>query len=179
MLEGFSWTHRVKFHKMKPNLDLLVVDTHSQYTLGLADISSYSEGFSIINPTIEIEPPGFNRVVQPFSSKSISLYTSDILGLTCGEGISPLNDGVWQVKYSISPAHEYFVEKSFLRTELIQIKFAKAFIQADTYKKEKDTIDYIWALIQGAIASSNKCDNKGAMQKYNLADTILTNYLKK
>lgn len=166
----------------KLKLDILPLDTHNVQTLGLADISYYPQGLGVVSPTIEIFPPTYNKVVQPFAYRSVTIYNSNILGLTCTDedcDLIDLPDGVWKVKYSIAPAYENFVEKTFMRTEKIQQLWGEAFLSVDLFCKQrppealKAELDDIWYLIQGAIADANECNEIAAMNKYRLAMSML------
>lgn len=172
----------------KIKLDLLIIDTHDPLTLGVGDISFYPQGLSILSPTIEITPPGWNKVTLPFTAKNLTIYNSNLLGITCSDvecGYSDLPDGIWKIKYSITPANERFVEKSFYRTEAIQRNWATSFLYTDVNKcdgkaklLQKQTLDEIWSLIQGAIADANECNDMAANNKYQLASSMLKNYNK-
>ena len=49
-------------------LDILVINTYSTLTLGIADISTYpTEPPNVTSPTIEITMPGFDPVAIPFT----------------------------------------------------------------------------------------------------------------
>lgn len=171
----------------KLNLDILPLDTHNVQTLGLADISYYPMGLGIVSPSIEITPPSYTKVTLPFAHKSVTIYNSNILGLTCTDDdcdLIDLPDGVWKIKYTIAPAYENFVEKTFMRTEKIQQLWGEAFLGADLFCKQrppervKEELDDIWYLIQGAIADANECNDKAAMDKYRLALQMLKHFSK-
>jgi hypothetical protein len=166
-------------------LDILVLDTHNPKTLGIGDISFYPQGLPIINPSIQITPPSFNRITLPYTAKNLTIYDSNILGITCGDSSIDcdsidLPDGIWQIKYTITPATERYVSKSFLRTEKIQQEWGEAFLSTDINKgssksKElkKAELDDAWALIQGAVADANNGNDVEAMNKYRLASSML------
>lgn len=169
-----------------PTLDLLPIDSYSPALLIIADISSYPTGFNISTPTIEITPPGFTMQSIAFVAQSLQIYNADTLGITCSDcQNAPLPDGIWKAKYTVAPANVYFVEKTFLRVNKLLEKYDTAYIKLDVmqcdqkFKREqKQTLDYIWADINGAIASANKCANKQAMELYNRAAKNLNKFLK-
>jgi hypothetical protein len=173
----------------KLNLDLLVVDTHNPQTLGIADTSFYPLGLQIITPSIQITPPSYPKITLPFASQNLTIYNSNILGITCigGDcnGTVDLPDGIWKLKYTIAPANERLVEKSFMRTEKIQQQWGIAFLSAEIKgcdsrlnQQQKDELDTIFDLIQGAIASANQCNDISAMNKYRLAQSLLNKFIK-
>lgn len=169
----------------KVTLNLLIIDTHNPKTLGIGDISFYPQGVSVINPSIQITPPTFKRVTIPFAYKNLTIYDSSSLEITCADSTIDcdnidLPDGIWKIKYTITPADTYFIDKSFLRTEKIQQTWAEAFLSTDIENgnsklKElrKAELDDAWALIQGAVADANTGNDLEAMNKYRLADRML------
>lgn len=169
-----------------PTLDLLYIDTHNNSTLGIVDISQYPTGFNIMTPTLEVTPPGFNKIAIPMVAYSLQIFNSHTLGITSGScDPDPLPDGIYKVRYTIFPAHENYVNKSFLRVEKLLEKFDNIYVKLDllqcdlTIKNaEKKQLDLIWEYINGAIASANKCAEKEAMELYNRADAALDKFEK-
>lgn len=169
-------------------LDILILDTHDVKTLGIGDISTYPIGVTIVNPSIQITPPSALKVTLPFTAKNLTIYNSNTLGITCSEtdcDSIDLPDGIYQIKYTITPADTRFVEKSFLRTEQIQRDLGIAFLSTGINqcggkagKIKKEQLDDIMNLIQGAIADSNNCNAISAMNKYVLASSLLQNFNK-
>ena len=169
---------------MDPKLDLLVLDTHNAYTIGIADLSQYPTGFPIVAPTLQIAPPGFPTVALPFTASSMSILNSENLGLSiAGQDQVKLPDGIYRIKYTITPANIHFIEKTFMRTDAIQERFDNAFMTADFScadrhfsKAQRDKLDEIYFLIQEAIAAANKCANTLAMNLYNQASKLLDRF---
>lgn len=169
-----------------PILDILILDTHNLSTLGVADVSQYPTGLSIISPSLEIIPPSFPVSTKSFTAGDLNVYNSDDIGITCGASPcgNDLPDGYWQLKYTISPAQTYFVQKSFMRTQKIQKKLGQAFLSLDLDKcdetiKAQDMreIDQINYYLQSSIAAGNECNAKLALDLYKIADRILTQLL--
>lgn len=169
-----------------PTADILLLDTHNLKTMAIGDISFYPPSFSIINPTLEVIPPGFTKVNLMVSSKSITTFNSNDVRLTectTADGLVPLPDGIWDLKYSFSPANVNFVVKRFLRTDNLQNAFFNAFMKTDLSEcdndiriKDKEALEEIWFLIQEAIAAANMCNDTRAMNIYRLAQKKLTNF---
>ena len=112
-------------------LDFLVINTFSTKTLGIADISTYDTNPPVlIAPTMEITIPGYTVPVSiPFIPLDFNVYNSITLGLnTFSGGTQPLPDGIYFLKYSVSPAYLNYTEKNIMRTERIQEKFDNAFM---------------------------------------------------
>ncbi len=164
-----------------PKLNLLYLDTHDVNTLAVADASFYESDFNIINPTLEITPPGFVVHTAPFTEKTIEVFNSNTTGITCdGCELAQLPDGIWKLKFSITPANVYYVEKTFLRTNQIYAKLDTIFLRMDFMTcdsqiklEDKQTLDTIEFFIEGAIAAANNCLNKEAMNLYNKANKML------
>lgn len=171
-----------------PILDFTIVDTHNALTLGIADLSFYPSNFVVTNPTYEITPPGFPKAVVTYVKSEILFLNSNALNLTCvfdPNLLASLPDGIWTVKQSISPAIDFNVDKTFLRTTQIEQKFGKAFLKTDLIECNQDVkieqmkvLDEIWFYIQAAISASNQCNNILAMKLYKDANTMLDNFIR-
>lgn len=166
-------------------LDFLIIETHSPYTLAVADFSTYPANYVPVSPTLQVTATGFPLVTLTFTPNTINVYTSENLGITCaGQDIVPLPDGLYVIKYTINPAFEHYVEKTIMLTSQIQEKFDGAFMQLDMMecdgpirKQRKQELDSIYYFIQGSIAAANKCANALALKMYSQADKMLTNFI--
>lgn len=168
-------------------LDILVVPTYNTLTLGIADASTYPTNPPVVSsPTITITVPSLGEVSLPFNVNDFNIFTSASLGLTTiGEPLLPLPDGVYYFKYTVAPAYENFVQKSFMRTEQIQEKFDKAFMKLDMMEcdraistQAKVDLNSIYFFIQGSIAAANNCAVDEANKLYVQADKMLNNFLR-
>lgn len=166
------------------SLDILLVETYSPYALSIADFSTYPPSYTPVSPTIQITPPGFNTATLPFVPKAINTYKAEDLNITLGYSDIMLPDGIYKLKYTINPATQYFVDKTFIRTYLLQEKFDTAFMKMDMMecddaikKQQKVELDTIYYFIQGAIAAANKCAEKEATKMYRQADKMLTQFI--
>lgn len=172
---------------MTLKLDLAYLDTHRADSFAIADISRYPTGFNQVNPTIEITVPGFSPKSIVFVPSSIQVYTSNTLGITCDDcPTSNLPDGIYKVKYTLTPAYQYYVEKSFIRTNIIYSKLDEYFLKLDFMQcnqaikeEDKKALDTIEFYIEGAVAAANKCLDTKAMELYNLANDMLKHLSKK
>lgn len=160
-------------------LDILPIDTYSVTTIAFADTSDYGTTL-VSNPSFEVTPPGWNKVNLFFTPSNVNVYNASHFNIAC-DNQTALPDGPWTVKYSIYPNAQNFVEKTFFRTELIRCKYSQAFLKMETtcecngqqHSKLKQQLQNIKLLIEGAVASSNQCDNLAAMDKYKQADRLL------
>ena len=167
-------------------LDILVIPTYDNRTLAVLDASTYPPAPPVVNPTIEITVPGFNKVVLPFTINSFNVFNSESLGLTSvGNPLLPLPDGVYFLKYSVAPAFENFVERSIMRVDQLQEKFDSAFMRLDMMQcdlaiktQQKVTLNSIYFFIQGSIAAANNCAVETSNKLYAQASNMLNNFIK-
>lgn len=172
---------------MEPKLDLLFPETHDAKRLLIADVSSYPVPYSIVNPTVEITVPGFNPITLSFTAQGFEVYDSMSLQITCSDvdcDLIDLPDGIYNVKYSITPAYKYFVNKSFLRINKLQerldaIYLKMDFMECDRAIKSEDlkTLNTIQIYIEGAVAAANNCLDSLAMKLYNKASVFIDNFV--
>jgi hypothetical protein len=168
-------------------LDFLVINTFNTTTLGIADTSVYDTDPPVVTaPTMEITIPGFTVPVSlPFVVNSFNVYNSITLGLsTITEGLQPLPDGIYFMRYSVTPAYINFVEKNIMRTEKIQEKFDNAFMKLDMMEcdsairtQSKVNLNSIYYMIQGSIAAANNCAIDTANKLYIQADRQLNYFI--
>jgi len=172
---------------MVSRLNLDIIDTHDFKTLGIVDTSWYNELITVETPTIEILPPGYTVAASPFFMiKALNIYNSNGLGITkasCEEELIDLPDGIWKVKYSICPNDQLFIEKYFLKTDQIQCRYDRAFLNLDLNtcdsqvdRNDRKRLDEIEFYIDGAIAAANDQNPKLASELYNKADKLLSRY---
>lgn len=168
-------------------LDILVINTYNPKTLGIADISTYPDTPPVQSPTIEITIPGLGLSSLPFVIKDFNVFNSTSLGITSvGENLQSLPDGVYSLKYSVTPAYQNYVEKTIIRVDQLQEKFNKAFLtldlmQCDSAIKSQDKValNTIYFLIQGAIAAANNCATDVANKLYIQAGKLLDSFVRK
>jgi hypothetical protein len=175
------------YYKNMPTLklDFLVVPTYNTLTLGVVDTSTYLTDPPVVtSPTIEITPPGFNVAIIPFDVNSYNTFTSSNLGITAVGINQPLPDGIYHIKYSISPAYLNFVEKSIMRTDRIQERFDEAFMRLDMMEcdraiktQSKVELTSIYFFIQGSIAAANNCALVDSNKLYNQANKMLDTFI--
>lgn len=167
-------------------LDILVVETYSQYALSISDFSQYPPNYTPVSPTIQITPPGFPTVTLEFTPNAINNFSSADLGINFlpSSDKSKLPDGIYTAKYTINPALQYHVEKTWIRVNQLQEMFDSAFMKMDMMecdnaikKQAKIELDSIYYFIQGAIAAANQCAEKEALKMYNQAEKMLTKFI--
>jgi hypothetical protein len=167
-------------------LDILVIPTFNVMTLGIADASVYPTSPPVVAPTIEITVPGFATVSLPFNTNDFTVYTSSTLGITdVGDTDLPLPDGVYLLKYSVTPAYINFVEKSIIRIDQLQERFDAAFMKLDMMEcdraiktQAKVDLTSIYFFIQGAIAAANNCAIDESNKLYCQANKMLISFIR-
>lgn len=171
-----------------PILDFTIPDLHNLELLGLADSSFYPANFNIVNPSLEITPPGFNKVVVIYTTGQLNIFNSNDLGIGCvpnqGTCNLPLPDGFWTIKMEVLPFEENNVTKSFMRTAAIRRTFGVACMKtdimccgADIKKQQLAYLDEISYYIECATAAGNDCNPEVAMDLYREANKMLGNFI--
>lgn len=159
-------------------LNITWQDLYQVSQLGIVDISVYAPGFTISNPTLEITPPGYSKIVVPFAPQSINAYQANDLGIICSVGTA-LPDGIYKLTYSVAPNTIYTTTKEFMRVEAIKCLYAQKFLTIDnccgcTEKTLlKQQLREVEMLIQGCISDGNQCDVVNANKKYQAAHRLL------
>jgi len=167
-------------------LDILVIPLYDKLVLGIADASTYPASPAVSSPTIEITIPGFDKVVLPFNKDDFNVFNSTSLGLTAVEDpLLPLPDGVYTLRYSVTPAYKNFVQKTIMRVEQLQERFDEAFMKLDMMQcdmaiktQQKVELNSIYFFIQGAIAAANNCAIEASNRLYNQASKMLNNFMR-
>ncbi len=103
-------------------LSLEVPETLNTCVLPIFDTSTYSASNTIDCPLLEITPPGYNSpkqitsptiapgFYQAFNACSLGIQTAN-----CGSKNMALPDGIYIIKYSVSPNDIVYVEYNHLR----------------------------------------------------------------
>lgn len=166
-----------------PVLDITIFDSHNINLLVIGDSSTYPSGFNIVNPTVQITIPGYGPKTIAFTERTINIYNSNDLGITCDVDVcdlSALPDGIYTIKYAIAPAYKWSVTKNFLRVDNLYAKFDEKFLNLEMFNCDsqlkravKLQIDEVEYYIQGAIAAANRCANELAIELYQKALSLV------
>jgi hypothetical protein len=103
-------------------LSLEVPETMNPCLFLVADSSVYNPDVDVKCPVLEITLPGFTVPVQ-FGEDKISPGFNEVLTACdfeiqvdgCGTTFNNLPDGIWIIKYSVSPNDQVYVEYNHLR----------------------------------------------------------------
>lgn len=101
-------------------LSLDFPDTLTSCVFKIQDSSIYNQDISIKCPLLQITVPGFNTSkfvnnVEPNFSLNLSACDLKIQTINCGTIFNDLPDGIYIIKWSISPNEYVFVEYNSLR----------------------------------------------------------------
>jgi len=163
-------------------LDLLLIDTHSATTIGIADISIYATNYSIPESAqIEITPPGFSKITVDFNTQNVNIYRALDLELTCEETCMELPDGIYEVKYSTPAPKAATITKSFIKVDKLKNLYTERFLSIDLEcncssqenEKLKRELLKVSMLIEGSIAAANNCDLYNSQSLYRKAESLL------
>jgi hypothetical protein len=155
----------------KHQLSLEVPDTNNCSVFRIFDTSIYDTHVPVTCGTLEITSPGYN---QPVSIEVLPLFNLVLNGCTlgiqtsgCGTMSERLPDGIYTIRYSVSPNSQVFVQYHYLRicqtnnkyfNELCKLELAACEPQPDV-KEQLDELRLIKSFIDAAKAKVEQCDD--------------------
>ena len=173
---------------MRHVLSLHIPETMNDWSLTIHDTIIYATGMAITCPTLQVQMPGFTKAttindesVPPLAAGFIRHLTAcnlEVQTVDCGSKYNCLPDGVYVIRYSVSPNDLVYVEYNHLRIvqamklyqkHLCDLELEACAIPAD--KKAKfDELMEIKGFIDSAKAKVDTCHlpSKG-MELYNYA----------
>lgn len=172
------------YFSMNTALDFSKVETDNCKTLGIVDESYYAPTPVISSPELTIWIPGFsNPVIVSFIPRKVNIINSNDLGLTTAaspDALSNIPDGVYKVKYTMTPATTYSVEKIFFRVCKLNCRYQNALLKLDIFncddvqrKARMNKLREIELLIASAVAAANVCNTVLAYDLYHRAEREL------
>ena len=101
-------------------LQLEIPDTRNLCVLRCVDFSLYNSQVTVTCPTLLITSPGFTKAVnipnvQPGFILNLTACDLGLQVTKCGEDYFDLPDGIYILKYSVSPNEYVYVEYNYLR----------------------------------------------------------------
>lgn len=153
--------------------------------LSLLDSSYYSSDQTVANATLQIISPFDEDPVElDYYKNAITVLNSNTLKITNVNDLdylSVLPDGLYTAKISICPENQYWYEKSWYRTCLLECKYDKAFLQLNVnpcdkcFSPEKlQRLERARIYIYGCKVNTLNCNAKEAQKLYAASDKILT-----
>lgn len=168
------------------SLSLEVPTVMNSCILKIFDTSVYSDLLPITCPTLNITVPGFGYSIQldvtPNFFQTITACDLQLQTQDCGTQYAEIPDGIYIIKYSVSPNDIVYVEYNHLRITKALIKYQKILCDLDVAacapstaleKKMKQMRD-IWFYLQYAKAKVEEChEPQKGMSMYNYAIKLL------
>lgn len=155
----------------KHQLSLEVPDTNNCSVFRVFDTSIYSDLLDITCGTLQITSPGFNEPVSievmPHFNLILNGCTLGIQTSGCGSYSQRIPDGIYTIKYSVSPNSQVYVEYNYLRVcqtlnkyfnELCQLEMAACDPQPDV-KADLEELRLIKSFIDAAKVKVEVCNN--------------------
>lgn len=107
-------------------------DTMNDCILRLVDTSVYNPDSPVTCPLLEVTLPGFQNpvqfpeaVLQPGFIKNYTACDLEVQTENCGTRFNALPDGIYILKYSVSPKEYVYVEYNHLRMTKALIRYSK------------------------------------------------------
>lgn len=101
-------------------LYLEVPETNNAKVFRVVDISGYAENLPVTCGTLQITSPGFNlpvgiEVTQNFNLVLNACTLGLASGSNCNDNLVAIPDGIYVIRYSVSPNDKVYVEYNHLR----------------------------------------------------------------
>jgi hypothetical protein len=171
---------------MTHKLSLEIPTVLNDCILKLFDTSVYTDLLPITCGTLQVTVPGFTIAKNiPFVSGSSPVLTACILGLqtsNCTTDLYSIPDGIYIIKYSVSPNEVLYVEYNHLRitkalnryTSILCDLELSACEPSEKVKKKLDKLIEIKSYLDAAKAKVEYChEPQKGMALYNYAIKLL------
>ena len=136
---------------MKHLLSLHMPDTMNDESLTIHDTSIYAENMPISCPTLQVQLPGFTSATTinedsvpplvPGFIRHLTACNLEVQTTNCGSVFNCLPDGIYVIKYSVSPNDIIYVEYNHLRMvqalKLYQAQYCALGLEACQIPKNK------------------------------------------
>jgi hypothetical protein len=175
---------------IKHTLGLDIPDTACDNILKIVDSSAYGQGMTPTCLRLDVTVPGFTNpayITEDLTPGFTVNLTAIDLGLqpTSNTVLATLPDGLYTVKYSVSPNDKVYIEYYHLRmtslltkyfSEICKIQLATCEPTAEQ-KQKMDDLRYIRMLMDAAKAKAEYCHaTTQAVDMYNYACKLLAKY---
>jgi hypothetical protein len=112
-----------------------IIDTSNEDLFKVIDMSKYNPMLPISCPTLVITAPGFETAsvheVDPNFSEVFSACDLEIQIKNCDCEFHTLPDGIYVVKYSVSPHEQLYAEYNHLRLTQVRNRIAQEYCDLD------------------------------------------------
>jgi len=177
-------------HKMAQHvLSLEAPDTLNKCILRIVDTSVYNSQIPVKCLLLQITLPGFNTPVQftdpdlqPGFTLNLTACDLGIQTANCGTSYNDLPDGIYIIKYSVSPNEYVYVEYNHLRETKALNKVQAVYCDLDLgtcdppvqLKQRLERIQFIQQYLKAAKAYVEYCNQpRKGMELYNYAVKLL------
>lgn len=146
------------------------------------DTSQYADGLSVDCAELLITSPGFNSptliTVEPGFDLNLNACALNLQTTDCSNTRTVIDDGVYIIRYSVSPNDKTYVEYNYLRTTTILSTYYRKLCELDVTPCEPTSerqqllleMKYIRTLIDAAKAKVEYCQSPSeGMELYNFA----------
>lgn len=158
---------------IKHQLSLEIPDTNNVSIFRVSDTSIYSEDIQVKCGTLHITSPGFIDPVTidvlPNFNLVLNACTLGLINTGCDSDSPALPDGIYHIRYSVSPNDKVYVEYNFLRVtqtlniyynELCKIELAACEPSVEI-KARLNELRLIKSYIDAAKAKVEECHDSG------------------
>ena len=165
-----------------------ILDTNDCKTLGLYDTSFYSSNQTIANATLQVISPFDDSPVElDYYKNAVTILNSNTLKISNVndlDNLVTLPDGLYTAKISVCPEEQFWFEKSWYRTCLLECKYDKAFLKLNVQSCEVcfsperlEKLERARIYIYGVKTNAQNCNVREADKLYKAANKILDNLL--
>lgn len=164
--------------------------------LPIVDTSDYNEDLGVDCPELLITSPGYNspRLIkttvvkdsdgnwETFGRLNLTACSLGLQTTSCSSSRAAIKDGIYIIKYSVSPNDKVYVEYNHLRVTEILTSYYKKLCELDVqpcqpsseFQQVMAEMKYIRTLIDAAVAKVEYCQspNEG-LELYNFAKAKL------
>jgi hypothetical protein len=174
-------------------LSLDVIESMNCDILRIDDTSVYAEDLPVECPILNITTPGANysvelgeQQIQPGFRINATACLLELQTTGCGTEFKCLPDGIYVLKYSVSPNDKVYVEYNHLRTCKLRNRYDKILCELDLSDCEPDSetekklalLKKIDMYIKAAKAKVEICHEPAkGMQLYTYAKKLLDKFL--
>ena len=170
-------------------LSLDIPDTLNTRLLRVVDMSDYNENIPVKCQLLEITPPGFvhpvqfgSEVIEPGFTLNLTTCNLQLQKYDCDTNRLELPDGIYVVKYSVSPNESVYCEYNYMKVSSLMTKYRCVLCSIpldgsepnEDTKEKLDLLSEINMYIQAAKVKAEDCGEPNkAMELYNYAKKLL------
>lgn len=153
----------------KHQLSLELPASNNVKVFRISDVSTYAEGLGTDCGTLQITPPGFSQPttieVLPHFNLVLNGCTLGVQQTGCGSYQYNLPDGIYWIRYSVSPNDKVYVEYNHLRMTQTLNKYFNALCTLELAACEPDPdvkeqlkeLSMIKSFLDAAVAKVEYC----------------------